>query len=134
MRNCRENLKRQYEDEFKKTLFLQAIDKKDRYSPKSHEKVSVGDVVLLKEDHTKFNNYPLAIVHRVVSNSIDEVTGVEVLKGNTREIVKRDIGRVIPLMEHDENTSAASVPKVQTPEVSRRRSRRIRDRAVKKKL
>ena len=100
---CRDNLSAIYEDEFKKTLIAQAIDKKNRYVPVSHNKLTRGDIILLKEDHMKFNNYPLAIVNDIVVNSIDEVTDVHALKGKTGEIVKRHVTSVIPLLSCDDN-------------------------------
>jgi hypothetical protein len=87
-----------YNDEFAKQLLDQAVDQKGRYSPVNHVKLQIGDIVLLKEEHCKIKDYPLAKVCSVVQNDIGEVTGVTALKGKTRETVKRHVKSVIPYL------------------------------------
>ena len=43
-------------------------------------------------------NYPMGIIKSVTVNSLNEVTSVEVMKGDTREVVKRHITTIIPLL------------------------------------
>lgn len=80
----------------------QAVDKKERYSPVIQHNVKVGDLVLLKEVHTKLNNYPMGLIKKIEINSNEEVTGalvLYILKGKTCELVKRHISTLIPLLE-----------------------------------
>ena len=46
----------------------------------NHDKISLGDVVLLKEDYHKPINYPMGIVKKIITNINNEVTGAEILK------------------------------------------------------
>ena len=64
--------------------------------------IKEGDVVLLKEVNTKPNHYPLGIVKKVVENDEGEITGAEVLKGKTKEYVKRHSSTLIPLLSVNE--------------------------------
>ena len=88
-----------YSNEFLRTLIAQAVDKKDRYKPVSHKGLNVGDIVLLKEVNTKPNHYPLGIIKQTVVNNNGEVTGALVLKGRTRECVKRHASSLIPMLQ-----------------------------------
>jgi hypothetical protein len=76
----------------------QATCEKDKYKPVTHQKISVGDIVLMKEQYTKPTNYPMGLVKSVQINSLGEITGAEILKGTTREIVKRHSSAIIPLL------------------------------------
>ena len=53
--------------------------------------------MLLKEDFTKPNEYPLCKVLSLQTNSLQEVTGVTLKKGKTGEVIHRHISRIIPL-------------------------------------
>ena len=92
----RNNIKNAYHKEFLGTLLNQSTDKKYRYTPVSHKKLKVGDVVLLKEDLTKAINYPMGIVLKINENSLGETTDVEIRKGCNREIVRRHVSSLIP--------------------------------------
>ena len=87
-----------YHSEFLRTLVDQAIDKDDRYKPVLHKGVRRGDIVLLKEEFTKPLNYPMGVIKDVIINSNDEVTEVTVLKGKTKELVRRHATCIIPLL------------------------------------
>lgn len=97
----RDRLSEKYNNEFLLQLVTQATDSKGRYKPVAHKKLSCGDVVLLKEKHQKAQNYPMGIVVEVFSNNLGEVTGVKVRKGSNREIVKRHVTSVIPLLSSE---------------------------------
>ena len=99
LRKVRGTLIEKYHSEFLGTLVAQAIDKKDRYSPVVQQNIKVGDLVLLKEVHTKPNNYPMGMIKKIEVNSNNEVTGAVVLKGKTRETVQRHVSTLIPLLQ-----------------------------------
>ena len=86
----------------------QAVDDKDRYRPVVQHDIKVGDIVLLKETRTKPNNYPMGLIKELEVNSNGEVTGALVLKGKTRELVKRHISTLIPFLASDLPTSNVS--------------------------
>ena len=48
-------------------------------------------------------NYPMGRILSVKINDLGEVTGAEVFKGNTREVVKRHSSVLIPLLTKDTN-------------------------------
>ena len=110
LRNCRENLIKNYNEQFLSTLITQSVDKKSRYRPVRHDRVNIGDVILLKEVHTKPLNYPLAIVRKIFINSIGEVTHIIAMKGATRENVKRHITAIIPLLSLSEENVGQEEP------------------------
>ena len=97
LNKVRKSLSDIYQNEFLSQLVVQATDNKNRYKPKKHVKLGTGDLVLLKENHTKAIDYPMAIVKEVSTNSLGEVTGATVIKGN-REVVKRHSSSLILLM------------------------------------
>ena len=99
--SVRDNLVKTYNEEFLSNLIVQAVDRKDRYKPVSHENIEVGDIVLLKEDFTKPYNYPMAVVKSIETNDSGEVTGAKLLKGKTREVVKRHATTLIKLLSPD---------------------------------
>ena len=101
---CRENLKKWYHEEFLRQLINQATNEEGRYKPKTHHKIKVNDIVLLKEENTKAVNYPLAIVKETIENELGETTQLVVKKGSTKEILKRDVEAVIPLVSVEEET------------------------------
>ena len=104
LRKIRENLIKIYNEEFLTTLIVQATNKSGRYKPKLHHKLKVGDLVLLKEKFLKSSEYPMGIVKEVQTNIKDEVTGAKILKGKTKELVKRHVSSLIPLLSVAETT------------------------------
>ena len=100
---ARKYLNQKDHEEFIPQLIFQATNVKDRYLPVKHNKVNVGDIVLLKEPLLKPSNYPLAIVTDVVANDVGEVTTVMARKGSNRETVKRHVESIIPLLTPDSN-------------------------------
>ena len=99
-----------YNEEFIQKLLDQSIDKRNRYSSTFHNSLNVGDIVLLKDEYVKANQYPMGRVIRTTCNDLDEVTGAEIKKGRTGEIVKRHITSVIPLLKFNTVPSTVSVP------------------------
>ncbi|RXG69589.1 hypothetical protein Avbf_08087 [Armadillidium vulgare] len=69
-----------------KKLAQQATDKKSRFMPKTHSKLEIGDIVLIKEPFLKPTNYPMGKVEQVQININNEVTGTTLLKGNKEEL------------------------------------------------
>ncbi|XP_068243236.1 uncharacterized protein [Palaemon carinicauda] len=126
----KENLNNIYHNEFLGNLLYQAIDRKDRYRPVSHALIKPGDVVLVKEEHTKRSNYPLGLVREVVSNDLGEVTQVTVLKGKTKKITKLHASQIIHFLEinttDDEvcNTDNKNVPGADRKKISSRPKRK----------
>ena len=87
-----------YNEEFVTTLIAQSTNEKEKYKPVLHKRLSVGDIVLLKEKHTKAADYPMGIVRKIQVNDLDEVTGATILKGKSREIVTRHVNSLILLL------------------------------------
>ena len=101
LNKVRKRLVELYNEQFLSQLLDQSIDQKNRYQTVKHEKLKPGDIVLLKEDNTKRINYPLAIVREVFENPLEEVTSVVAKKGKNRELVKRHVSSVIPILTTD---------------------------------
>ncbi|XP_064096674.1 uncharacterized protein LOC135208434 isoform X2 [Macrobrachium nipponense] len=85
------NLIEKYNFEFLTNLIYQATNEKSRYKPVDHKKPEIGDIVLIKETNTKPSNYPMAVVKKIKINELDEVSEVELLKGGSRELVRRHV-------------------------------------------
>ncbi|XP_066947446.1 uncharacterized protein [Macrobrachium rosenbergii] len=116
-----------YNEEFLCTLIHQAVNLKDRYKPVTHKILQRGDIVLIKEPMTKQSNYPMAIVKDVVKNLHNEITGAIVMKGKTREILKRHSSTLIPLLRKEElpnNDEMITLPGPSVVECSARPKRR----------
>jgi len=94
----RECLLEKYNEEFLANLIKQAIDDKSRYTVVNHGGIATGDIVLIKEDHTKAQNFPMAIVKSVEVNVNGEVTNAWLKKGKTSEIIQRHATSIIPLL------------------------------------
>lgn len=99
LRKIRENLLAVYEREFLGGLFDGAVDQNDRYITKHHANVEKGDLVLLKEKFIKSKDYAIGIVTDTITNVLGETTGISVRKGVSREIVKRHVNSVVPLLQ-----------------------------------
>ena len=94
----RQNLIEAYNAEFLTTLMNQSTKDKGKYVPVKHDKLVIGDIVLLKEKHVKSSQYPLGRVLSVQENEMGETTGATILKGGTREKVNRHVNSLIHLM------------------------------------
>jgi hypothetical protein len=103
LRKVRERLKTVYNNEFLVGLVNQATDRNSRYKPVTQRNISQGDIVLLNEDYTKAQKYPMGLVQGVQINSNGEVTCATVKKGQSGEIVKRHVTTLIPFLS-DKNT------------------------------
>ncbi|XP_066981068.1 uncharacterized protein [Macrobrachium rosenbergii] len=108
LKHVRTNLLEIYHREFMNTLIKQATDKKDRYAPVNHKQISIGDIVLIKDDGYKPVNYPMGIVKEVFKNINGEVTAAKVLKGKTNEITKRHVTSLIPLLRKESDEDAVA--------------------------
>ncbi|XP_068243395.1 uncharacterized protein [Palaemon carinicauda] len=108
----RQTLIETYHNEFLGTLIQQAVDRKGRYRPVTHKLLNVGDVVLIKEEHTKRNNYPLGIILEVFKNDLGEVTHAVIKKGKTGQTSRLHVNNIIPILENTGSTNSA------TPDVS----------------
>ena len=73
-------------------------DRKSRYQPILHKHLEVGDVVLIKDPLLKPTNFPMGIVRKLQVNSLGEVTGATLMKGKNREMIKRHVSSLIPLL------------------------------------
>ena len=139
LNKVRNRLIKLYHEEFLINLTKLATNVKGRYKPFHHESIKPGDITLLKEVHTKANNYPLAIVKEVVTNSNGEVTGAILRKGKSREIVKRHSSNIIPYLSvntdfdikitdsnpSDVSSSVSNRPKRKAAKISRQKTRAI---------
>ena len=92
-----------YQSEFLAKLTSDAVSSKERYKPVRHQELKKGDIVLLNDGYLKAAHYPLGIVKEVFKNQLNEVTGVLVMKGGTREAVKRHVSSIIPLLDNNED-------------------------------
>lgn len=101
LQKCRDRLRELYHSEFLAGLVHQATNQKERYKPKLHRALKMGDIVLLKDPHLKPTTYPLAIVKKVKTNSLGEVTAATVFKGKTRQSVYRYVSSLILLIPND---------------------------------
>lgn len=101
-----------YNDEYVSNLIHQAVNLKDRYKPVAHHDIQEGDIVLIKDKFCKQSSYPMAVVKQVIRNINDEVTGAIVMKGSTKELLKRHSSCLIPLLtkrEMDEDSKVGSL-------------------------
>ena len=98
LRDIRGNLKEKYASEFLANLISQATDRPDKYVPIQHDKIAVGDLVLIKEQFAKPSSFPLGRILSVQVNQLGEVTGAEIKKGSTGEIVKRHSSALVPFL------------------------------------
>ena len=119
-----------YHAEFLPQLISQATDKASRYKPVYHEAIDIGDLVLLKEEHTKQSNFPLGRVKEITLNQNQEVTGAVIYKGSTGEVVKRHASAIIPLLKNtgiieDQDHSASSVELSAPQRPSRRAAAKV---------
>ena len=106
-------------------LVEQAVDRKGRYKPVTHEQIKPGDIVLLKEVYSKQCDYPMAPVTEIVENCLGEVTGIVAMKGSTGETVKRDSSGVIPLLTlSSDNNSIAEQASLPRPQIASARPTR----------
>ena len=98
LRKVRKILFQVYEGTFLSNFLILATEKKGRYLPIKHNKLKVGDIDLIKDTYIKSYNYLLGRIVRSFINSKNEATHVEVLKGSTKEISKRHVSFLIPLI------------------------------------
>ena len=102
LKKVRSRLNDLYHEEFMTNLISQSTDRKDRYKQTKHDLLKKGDVVLIKEPLTKRLNFPMGIIKDVTVNQLGECTDVLLYKGSTKELVKRHVSSVIPLISADE--------------------------------
>ena len=102
LQKARKVLNKIYHEEFLTNLISQATSVKDRYARVSHDRLEVGDLVLIKEPLLKPTNFPLAVVQEVISNDLGETTSAKVRKGKSKEITHRHSSSLIPLLSRSE--------------------------------
>ena len=102
LNKMRNRLIKIYNEEFVQDLVRQATNETNRYRPKLHHKLKVGDIVFIKDPLLKPLKYPLGKVLEAFENELNEVTQVKILKGNSGEIVKRHVESLIPLFTDDQ--------------------------------
>ena len=76
-----------YNKEISSDLMREATNSPDRYKPVKHDCLQVGEIVLLQENNTKCVNFPMCMVTQVTTNTLGEVTNVEVGQGNKKTVV-----------------------------------------------
>lgn len=121
---CNRLLVQLYNEEFLHTLSSQASDKPGRYTPVKNHNIEIGDVVLLKENHCKPGNYPLGVIKSIIKNSLEEVTEVSLLKGKSRETVRRHVTSLIPFMKNSDVIQKPKHPQNAADEVKQNTTRR----------
>ena len=94
-----------YHGEFHAKLLHQAVDSADRYKPKVHSQLKIGDIVTINEKFYKPCNRPLAIVKDLTYNDLGEVTNVTLKRGDTKETITRHVKTLIPLLSLETNIS-----------------------------
>ena len=87
-----------YKSEFNLDLMQQSTSRTDKFKNCSHKGISIGDLVIVKEDNTKRNHFPLCKVVKIEQNSLGEVVACKLLKGASREIISRHSSRIIPIL------------------------------------
>ena len=80
------------------TLFSQSVSRKGKYCPVKHHPLKLGDIVLIKEENTKINNYPMGRIKEVFLNDLGETTHNMVIKGRTKQISKLHVTQLIPYL------------------------------------
>ena len=100
--------------EFLGNLMHQATNVKNRYQPVNHTIIKKEDVVMIKEPSLKPQYYPVSIVKDVQTNESGEVTGASVLKGATREVTRRHVSVLIPILSVEEQDESDQVEKSYT--------------------
>ena len=94
----RATLIKYYREQFLATLIDQAVSKPCKFKPVHHQDVAIDDVVLIKEENWKSVNFPLGVIREINRNYLGEATDVVIFKGATRELIKRHITSVVPLL------------------------------------
>jgi hypothetical protein len=125
LRRARTDLIQTYNDEFHQTLIKQAVNAGLRYKPVPHKCLKVKDLIILKDPLLKASHYPMAIVTETRVNDEGEVTAIIAKKGNSGEIVRRQVNSVIPIMSPDiEDTEPVKTCRSAPVRKSGRRSKR----------
>ena len=101
IQKVRKNVKEKYQSEFLANLVSQATNQRDRYKQSPHQRLAIGDIVLLKDQFCKPNHFPMGIVKAIDVNSLGEVTSATVMKGQTRELVYRHVSSLILLVPNE---------------------------------
>lgn len=102
-------MKETYRAEFQAAIIQRATETKGKYTPVHNKSLSVNDIVLVKDPLVKLNNLPLAIVRKVIKNSIGEVTEAFIQKAN-KETIRRHVSSLIPVLSHQEEDAVDDKP------------------------
>ena len=84
LKKIKNNLTENYYNEFLHQLFIQSIDKSDRYKLKNYTELSKGDIVLICLKNTKRSHYPKGIVLETYKNSKDQITSAKIKRANNK--------------------------------------------------
>ena len=98
-----------YNEEFRTSLIAQATDRSGRYKLGSASQLKVGDIVLMREDNMKRADFPMARIVELHYNFLDEVNEVVLIKGASRELVKRHPVALIPLLSVEGESSDSQI-------------------------
>ena len=90
-----------YNNEFINYLVDLGCKSKGGFIPVKHQKLKVGDLVLITDKLIKQSQYPMGIVKKVTENESGEVTSATVYKGKTGELVDRHVSSLIYLKSTD---------------------------------
>ena len=99
LQKVRERMIQVHVDEFISSLKSQATQLSGQYQPVKHDKLEVGQIVMIKEPNSKIIDYPLGIVTEVTENDLGEVTEVVLKKGRTSEFIRRHSTSLVPLIK-----------------------------------
>lgn len=86
-----------YHDEFLYSLMDQATRLKGKYLPVKHQKLSVGDICIIKDPFVKPNLMPLGTIESVHENSLGEIVSADIRKAN-KTIITRDSSDIVLLL------------------------------------
>ncbi len=101
LKRIRSKINSLYHGEFIQTLMEQATNRKNAFALKTHKKLSVGDLVSIKQTFSKPYQFPMGIVHEVEENDLGEIVSAKIRKAN-REIVRKHASDIILLSKNSE--------------------------------
>ena len=95
-----------YEQEFFRTLEVQATNLPNRYKKHVQSEIGIGDLVAIKTNLIKPYHYPLGIVTELEFNDLQEINAITIRKAN-REIIRRHPTDVIILLRSPETNGCS---------------------------
>ena len=122
LRKVKNNLSDVYTSEFLDNLRYQSVNIPKRYAKRSHQRLSIGDMVSVKSKFMKPYDFPCGIVSGVEENDLGEVVHVTIQKAN-RELIRRHVSDVIFLQHGPSQSAGETGHSVSTPVTERRPQR-----------